>query len=44
MKIISLVCLLFPWLLHSQQFSAIDEYSLNTPNSKEVKTRNPAST
>ncbi len=34
MKIISLVCLLFPWLLHSQQFSAIDEYSLNTPNSR----------
>jgi len=34
MKNISLVCLLFPVLLYSQQFSAIDEYSLNTPNSR----------
>lgn len=34
MKKISLVCLLFPWLLHSQQFSPIDEYSLNTPNNR----------
>ena len=34
MKQLLLVFLLLPWLLHSQQFQAIDEYSLNTPNSR----------
>ncbi len=34
MKPLPLFFLLFPVLLHSQPFSAIDEYCLNTPNSR----------